>query len=349
MPSDSQPLVESNSAEKIKSERAANPSLKRSRSVGPGSFFPSPKRTSSTMSLKTRDRIIEGFTDRYIKTINKDHEYTADSAEIKLIDKTSVHLFYFIGRLNPPHNGHIHALQHLVTNAKSKGSTALILLGSGPTQKDSASRRTMDDPITYELKKEFIVSMLPHGKEGVDYVIQEMTSPFKDVPRYISSTLKNVKFDANIETVHITHLAGGKDDDAIKLKSVLDFGKTIASQNFPSAAVFGEVDVAGPPPSEPGEARKYMSATNVRKATYISSSYENNWPDRYKIFYGPFAERIYNEIKFPLNELPLIERDDAVENYIKYDKLPKKIKVKTTKRKTTKGGIKRRLKSRRKQ
>ena len=39
-------------------------------------------------------------------------------------------LFYFIGRLNPPHNGHIAALKKLVHMANKENSVPLILLGS---------------------------------------------------------------------------------------------------------------------------------------------------------------------------------------------------------------------------
>ena len=48
---------------------------------------------------------------------------------------TSISFFYFIGRLNPPHNGHIAALHSLIIMARGDHSFPLILLGNGPQSK----------------------------------------------------------------------------------------------------------------------------------------------------------------------------------------------------------------------
>jgi hypothetical protein len=58
------------------------------------------------------------------------------------------YLYYFIGRLNPPHSGHIAALTKLVKTANQNHSIPLILLGSGPK-----GVKTLDNPISFQLKK----------------------------------------------------------------------------------------------------------------------------------------------------------------------------------------------------
>ena len=299
--SHSQPVVDDDSPAKSK-----NP-LKRTLSEPGG-------RTQNkryTMSRETKDHFLDQFNDWFKRIPDDDQGFI--TAEIESNNIRSAHIFYFIGRLNPPHNGHIEALKKLVEDAKKKGANALILLGSGPTKGTGAGRRTMDDPIEYALKKEFIESKLPaadtNGK--VSYIIQEMTTPFKDVTRHISDTLKSMN---NIKKIYITHMAGGKDDDATKLNGVLKFGSQVASEQVPSAEIFPYTDATGPPPAAPGETPMYMSATNVRKFAYLHPF--EKWAEKYGTFYGAFAERIYNEIHFPLNGLTEEAKKEAIRKYI---------------------------------
>jgi nicotinamide mononucleotide adenylyltransferase len=144
-----------------------------------------------------------------------DKEYTADEAIIES-DSGNVKLFYFIGRLNPPHNGHIAALNKLVQMANSQGSVPLIILGSGPGS-DDETKRTMDNPINFETKERFIRNVLP-GR----YKIVKMSNAALDVSQYVEDGLKDV---GNVKNITINHIAGGKDEDATKLSFALKSAK----------------------------------------------------------------------------------------------------------------------------
>ena len=80
-------------------------SLKRSYSAGPG--------IDPGMSNEEKESKIKQI-EAYFINIIKENEYTADKATIEETNGKEVNFFYFIGRLNPPHNGHIAALQKLV-------------------------------------------------------------------------------------------------------------------------------------------------------------------------------------------------------------------------------------------
>ena len=90
-----------------------------------------PPRLSRTLSGEQLTRRREGMSSvkveqklkqfqefkNYIQNVNRiidEDEYTAD--EVDTIDEQGnvARFFYFIGRLNPPHNGHIKALRALV-------------------------------------------------------------------------------------------------------------------------------------------------------------------------------------------------------------------------------------------
>ena len=95
-------------------------------------------------------------------------------------DKTpdnGINIYFFIGRTNPPHLGHINVL--IETIRLSHGSQhnkypALFLLGDGP-----GGIRTRDNPVEHELKKQFIVEKLRDEgfTENVDFVIERMEQP----------------------------------------------------------------------------------------------------------------------------------------------------------------------------
>lgn len=258
-------------------------------------------------------------------------EYTANEIKTDTLD-----LLYFIGRLNPPHDGHITALTTLVGQAITRNTKALILLGSGPKKE-----RTMDNPIDFETKKTFIDTKLSEDFPGVNitdhYKILEMKTPFSDVARYVASMTR----EKPREIIHITHIAGDKDDDLEKLKSVLSVAERAALENNPGAIVTASVEAIPAAPNASGAAA--MSATQVRKDAY--AAYSNflsgtgsddgfsEWPQEYKEFYGDMSRQIYEAILYPIKQL---ERHDAtteviqgyIENYITSGRLPKLGKVK---------------------
>jgi len=63
-----------------------------------------------------------------------------------------INVYYFIGRLNPPHQGHITALMELIKraildNLDNPNYKIIILLGSGPKK-----LRSLDNPLPFLTK-----------------------------------------------------------------------------------------------------------------------------------------------------------------------------------------------------
>lgn len=264
-------------------------------------------------------RKFEEFINGRANEINNSQEEEYDVEEINVTETNgqSKNLFYFIGRLNPPHNGHIAALRELVNLAKESNSNSvpLILLGSGPAQKNG-DKRTMDNPISFETKKQLIVSKLP-GVEGTDYIIQEMTNPASDVSKYVSTQLGDI---SDLEDIEIKHIAGGKDDDATKLSFVLKSAENTASRLAPNATVTASVEAIEPEVTDTGSA---MSATKVRKDAYktiLNGNGFEEWNIKYGQFYGPMAQTIYDEILVPITKSEVTP--EQIQDYITNGTLP---------------------------
>jgi nicotinamide mononucleotide adenylyltransferase len=212
--------------------------------------------------------------------------------------------FYFIGRLNPPHQGHLETLQSLVNLANSQTTIPpLILVGSGP-----GGLRTMDDPIEYKTKEKFIKRVLRGN-----YVIKEKTNPSQNVAEYITKELESR--GKNIRSIKIYNVAGGKDDDSTKLDFIKRIATNAAKEIFPEAEVTTDTIVM---PAT-------RSATKVRKDAYqtiLDRTGFEGWLEEYKDFYGVDALEMYNEILFPISEMSEELVNEAVENYIETGTLP---------------------------
>ena len=259
----------------------------------------------------------ESFINGRANEINNSQQEEYDVEEINVTETNgqSKKLFYFIGRLNPPHNGHIAALQELVNLAKESNSVPLILLGSGPTQKNG-DKRTMDNPISFETKKQLIESKLL-GVQGRDYIITEMANPSKDVSEYVSTQLGD---SSDLQDIQITHIAGGKDDDATKLSFVLKSAENTASRLVPNATVTASVEAIEPEVTDTGSA---MSATKVRKDAYktiLNGNGFEEWNTKYGVFYGPMAQNIYTEILAPTIKSEVTP--EQIQDYINNGTLP---------------------------
>jgi nicotinamide mononucleotide adenylyltransferase len=271
-------------------------------------------------------------------------------SEEQQLEEKNITFYYFIGRCNPPHNGHIAILRELCTLARDSGVPALILLGSGP----AGERLSFSNPLDFETKANFIRQHLSGFIEGEDYVIQEMKNSYKDVPDYVSAEVEKLDLDG-IESIEVRQLAGDKGDDTRKLAGVLTaVEKKIAPilESKPGTTFSGEVIPFEPVGSLAEE--KPMSATEVRKTafdSYVKANFDLNngfqmWPEQFKRFYGL---EMYEAIVQPVVVLQTSTNDDdlttIVEDYIHHDRLPsKKGKRKRggSKRRTRKGGSKRR-------
>ena len=221
--------------------------------------------------------------------------------------------FYFIGRLNPPHNGHLKALEILVEMANAQNSTPLILLGSGP-----GSLRTMDNPISFEYKEYFINKVLRQKLPNSKFMIQKMTNPAKNVSDYVRSGLEmNSSKDLDFTNIEIKHIAGGKDEDTTKLLFALKSAEKTALSMYPEASIIAEVE---PIEAETIDGEEAMSATKVRKDAYksvIDGSGLEGWKEKYGHFYGDDSEEMYNQILNPLTTAKNDEeRELMVKNYL---------------------------------
>jgi hypothetical protein len=321
----------------------------------PYSHMKSEEKEEADEKIIKFDNYIEKLFEVYLESLGdediNEENYTADEIELENENgQDEANFFYFIGRLNPPHDGHIFALKELVSKAMSKGSKALILLGSGPQQPGDGDKRTFENPIPFKLKKEFIEQQLKsiRANEGTNYIIQPMNTPHGDLARYISESLKN-KNVSDIKEIKINHFAGGKDEDATKLKSILDFASKVAASENPGASVSANVVVIEPKPNESG--LQPMSATQVRKdayKTYLDGTGYEGWLQQYKVFYGTMAQEIYEEILYPIYKLERngLNKEDEIKplvrEYIETGKLPKTSRKKSG---TKKGGTRRKQKN----
>ena len=246
-----------------------------------------------------------------------------------------IFFYYFIGRLNPPHAGHIAALTALIKDANDHNAKPLILLGSGPKKE-----RTLDNPIPFEIKQEFINELLSEQRLN-KYEIREMDNPAKQVAEYISEELKRINGNSN-GNFNIIHIAGDKPGDMSKLDFIKPVAQKAVEQNT-NATTISTITQAIPAIMNEGTA---MSATKVRKDAY--QCYINNRDDDnaslkcftelngnlYGNFYKGYIDRIYNAIIEPAKQ----HSNEAIVEYINRNTLHscKKGRLKGGKRRTIK-------------
>ena len=242
------------------------------------------------------------------------------------------YLSYFLGRLNPPHGGHIDAIVALILEAREHRNPyipPLILLGSGPKR-----QQTLDDPLTFELKCDFIVTKLAERGfvQDQDYIIQEIGNPSMDIANYVKTQLVPlINSGEPIETIDIIHIAGEKGDDTTKL----DFLKKSASNALTEIGlgavptIIATVAIRAVASANGSSA---MSATEVRQDVLRLSM--EDWMEKYGTFYGRHSHAIYEAIKHVAHSEPYTDEDRAY--YIENGEIRK-----VSKRKRT-GGSKRR-------
>jgi hypothetical protein len=224
-------------------------------------------------------------------------------AEFRAFNGSALKIYYFIGRLNPPHIGHIKALEKMIETANADGSTPLILLGSGP-----GGERTMDNPVPFETKEQFLRHILPH----LSFTVRNMKNPFHDVPQWYSDVLTHV---SPPESVQFIRFAGDKGENATKFSS-LEKGLEKLGANITAGTV-------AIPPVVSNSAEE-MSATIVRQHAYRCYLSDKGggfreFEARFGHFYGEFTGQIYKDILYPVLELS----DEEIVSYVETKKLPK--------------------------
>ena len=159
-------------------------------------------------------------------------------------------IYFFIGRLNPPHEGHISSLMQMIEEANSNGSVALILIGSGPR-----GERTLDNPVTFETKEQFIKYIIPESR--YKYAIRQLRSPIADVDQWFHHVLTHIPPPSKVSFIRF---AGDKGDNVTKFQ-FMDKGFMKLHNNVESttSAIQPVLSSAG---------HKPMSATIVRQTAY---------------------------------------------------------------------------------
>ncbi len=205
--------------------------------------------------------------------------------------------YYFIGRLNPPHEGHIAALLSVIQQAIRDGGIAIILLGSGP----NGGERTSKDPLDFDLKSRFVEAKLKerltnlYPNLNIDELftngriqIKEMGKPAEQIREVIREDIINNLFDE----LNATRISGAKDGDIAKLawiEKALSAGIIDAEGNL--IPITTQVI---PEPAVTNEGIE-MSATQVREDARLMSF--DDFFTKYGEFYTNFTQTIWQKIR----------------------------------------------------
>jgi nicotinamide mononucleotide adenylyltransferase len=205
--------------------------------------------------------------------------------------------YYFIGRLNPPHEGHIAALLSVIQQAIHDKGIAIILLGSGP----NGGERTSKDPLDFDLKSRFVEAKLKerltnmYPNLNIDELftngriqIKEMGKPAEQIREVIREDIINNLFDE----LNAARISGAKDGDIVKLawiEKALSAGIIDAEGNL--IPITTQV-IPEPPVTNEGIE---MSATQVREDARLMSF--DDFFTKYGEFYTNFTQTIWQEIR----------------------------------------------------
>jgi hypothetical protein len=220
------------------------------------------------------------------------------------IDIKQLFIGSFIGRTNPPHDGHIMAIQTVILNAlRQEGGSALILLGSGPGKMSNAQ-----NPIPFQLKRLFIIwkliksngSILPELFQNGKINILEMDKPVAQTTRVFSEQVSP-------DIMHLGNIlfVGNKPGDAEKLtfyKTGVGKGVTVDGTYYPIKTSIIPIEPIITGTGDP------MSATKVREFV------KNNTLDEFRLAFGGFYN-IFVSIVFLQQFLSEEESGPFLEKY----------------------------------
>jgi nicotinamide mononucleotide adenylyltransferase len=242
-----------------------------------------------------------------------------------ITDKKTLRVYYFIGRLNPPHDGHIEALNSLIERAKTENPDenykVIILLGSGPGKK-----QTLNDPLSFDLKYSVVVDLLRRYGINIDNLITSKKVSIKEMDRAAEQIATEIKTEIGklknlFNEVNTFRISGMKDADIKKLewiekalvKTFADIKNlTILTSVIGIAAVVKE------------DGATAMSATQVRKDALrelIKIDIQGSFAAKYGAFYGlEYTQQIYEAIIEQARGLT----PDQIQAYITSGTLPKR-------------------------
>jgi len=221
-----------------------------------------------------------------------------------------LHLYYFVGRLNPPHGGHIATLRHMLEEARKRGGRAIIILGSGPY----GGLKTMDDPIPFELKREFLERELSEFAGLFEIVKRD-----NDVEQITEWSKKIISELGQPQHISFIQYAGNKDDNSTKLSYINSILMT-------KGAVFGAritTDIVSQKAVASNRGTD-MSATTVRKDAYRSKLAEDpgSFFEKYKPLYKQLIETMYAAIIDGTRDGATEASDSDIQQYIDNGTLP---------------------------
>lgn len=225
--------------------------------------------------------------------------------------KGKLTIYFFIGRMNPPHGGHETALRQLMEMSMAERSIPLILVGSGPNR----GERTLDNPLTFVTKQR----ILKYRLSGSLCEIREKTNPVGDVLDWMDEVMRNT----GQTKVVFKLVTGDKGENATKLGGILaGIVKTAQKRGIDAT---GE-SVAIKAVTEEGVE---MSATQVRKdALTALVRGDSSFHEKYTGYYGPHTQNVFGEIAqiaTPMDKSHVVE-------YIATGELRKSTKSKTKKK-----------------
>lgn len=217
-------------------------------------------------------------------------------------------IYFFIGRMNPPHGGHEAALRQLMEKAMAESSIPLILVGSGPNK----GERTLDNPLTFENKQR----VLNYRLSGSLCEIRQMSEPVRNVMEWTHEVIRNTVRPAKVVFKLVT---GDKDDNSTKLDWIhKSLKKGMDALGIESESV-----------SIPIKAMKMsgveMSATRIRQdALSCFLSGDTSFHSKYSGFYGPHTENVFGEIV----EIAQVLTPEELHHYAATGEMAKKSKSK---------------------
>ena len=244
------------------------------------------------MFNENRDRYYQDFVNENTAKQEAFQQVASEDADIQdntyEIERKGKY-YYFIGRLNPPHEGHIEALLNVISNAIDNRGIAIILLGSGP----NGGERTSKDPLDFDLKSAFVTAKLKDRLKTKypDLDIDEMfvngriqISEMGKTTEQIRSVIQNDISNQLFEELEAIRISGDKDggEDLKKLawiEKALSAGIIDRNGNIIplTARVIAQPAVQSESKGEP------MSATIIRKIVYDMDPF-TNYEDRVKLF-----------------------------------------------------------------
>ena len=224
-------------------------------------------------------------------------------------------IYFFIGRMNPPHAGHEAALRQLMEHAMEDKSIPLILAGSGPNK----GERTLDNPLTFVTKQR----VLKYRLSGSLCEIREKTNPIGDVLNWTEEVMRNTGRGPGTH-VEFKLVTGDKGENATKLDGIL---QAVVKSAQSKGIVASGKSVAIRAVSEAGVE---MSATQVPIDALTSLVRgDGSFHRKYSGYYGPHTENVFGEIA----QIATSMSQGEVVEYIATGELPKKSKSKSKKKK----------------